>query len=223
MKIFVGNLSFDATEADVRKLFEGFGSVASVVIVMDKKGRNSRGFGFLDMPDDEQAKQAVARLNQQEFMGRPLNLEEARPKPQNAPEGSRGQRPRSLSGKEFPLQPQGAAGYQWGRRPGRPGFDSGSRYKQGRRTKSFMRRRAEAGIEGPLPERKAHDNPMRWRKKKPWQKNRPSFASKPHEGSQRSSASSEKPQGHLKPWQKSSARPKKAGFHKRKKFGAFKR
>ena len=59
MKIFVGNLSFAATEADARRLFEDFGNVDSVKIVMEKKGKKSRGFGFVEMLDDEQAQAAL--------------------------------------------------------------------------------------------------------------------------------------------------------------------
>ena len=82
MNIFVGNLSFDANEGDVKKLFEGFGNVASVVIVMrkEKKAPKSRGFGFVQMPDEQQALAAIAALNGKEFMGRVLDVNPARPK-----------------------------------------------------------------------------------------------------------------------------------------------
>ena len=82
MNIFVGNLLFDATEGDVKKLFECYGLVASVVIVMskEKKAPKSRGFGFVDMPDEQQALTAIAALNGKEFMGRVLNVDVARPK-----------------------------------------------------------------------------------------------------------------------------------------------
>jgi len=78
--MFVGNLSFDAAEADVKTLFEGFGNVSSVLIVMEKKEAKSRGFGFVEMPDDQQAGAAIAALNAKEFMGRPLNVSQARVK-----------------------------------------------------------------------------------------------------------------------------------------------
>ena len=86
MNIFAGNLSFDSTEADVKKLFEGFGNVASVAIVMEKekKAPKSRGFGFVQMPDEQQALAALAALNNKEFMGRVLNVNPARPKGQKA-------------------------------------------------------------------------------------------------------------------------------------------
>jgi len=86
MNIFVGNLLFDATEGDVKKLFEGYGFVASVVIVMskEKKAPKSRGFGFVQMPDGKQALAAIAAINGKEFMGRVLNVSPARPKGQKA-------------------------------------------------------------------------------------------------------------------------------------------
>jgi len=82
MNIFVGNLSFDANEGDIKKLFEGFGNVVSVVIVMskDKKMPKSRGFGFVQMPDEQQALAAIDVLNGKEFMGRALNVNPGRSK-----------------------------------------------------------------------------------------------------------------------------------------------
>src|SRR3989338_119472 len=86
MNIFVGNLSFEATQDDVKKLFEGFGNVTSVVIVMskEKKAPKSRGFSFVQMPDEQPALAAIAALNGKEFMGRILNVDPARPKGQKA-------------------------------------------------------------------------------------------------------------------------------------------
>ena len=74
MNIFVGNLSFEATEQDVLKLFQQFGEVLSITILMDKNGKKSRGFGFLEMADDEKAKAAIAALEGSEFMGRNINV-----------------------------------------------------------------------------------------------------------------------------------------------------
>jgi RNA recognition motif-containing protein len=79
MNIFVGNLSFSATENDVKNIFETFGTVTSVKI-KKKSGQNSRGFGFVSMPDDLQAQAAIAGLQDKEFMGRPLNISVERPK-----------------------------------------------------------------------------------------------------------------------------------------------
>lgn len=169
MNIFVGNLSFDAREADVKKLFEGFGSVASVAIVMDKKGRDSRGFGFVEMPDDQQALAAITALNSQEFMGRPLNVEAGRPKTKAGPESIKRRQVRS--GINIAVQQQHRG--EDNRRSARvkPAFEKGGRYKQGRRSRSFMERRAADGIEEPVIKRKIYNNPMRWRKiAKPRQK-----------------------------------------------------
>ena len=79
MNIFVGNLLFEATEGDVKKLFEGYGFVASVVIAMrnEKNAPRSRGFGFVQMPDEQQALAAIAALNGKEFMGRVLDVNPA--------------------------------------------------------------------------------------------------------------------------------------------------
>ena len=79
MNIFVGNLSFLATENDVKGVFEAFGAVSSVSI-KKKSGKNSRGFGFVSMPDDQQAEAAIAGLQNKEFMGRPLSVSVERPK-----------------------------------------------------------------------------------------------------------------------------------------------
>lgn len=83
MNIFVGNLAFAATGEDVRRVFEAFGLVDKVGI-KKKSGQNSRGFGFVSMPDDAQAEAAIAALEGKEFMGRPMSVTVARvkePKP----------------------------------------------------------------------------------------------------------------------------------------------
>ena len=80
MRIFVGNLSFQSSENDVKGLFETFGVVSSVNI-KKKSGKNSRGFGFVSMLDDLQAQTAIAGLQDKEFMGRSLSISAERPKP----------------------------------------------------------------------------------------------------------------------------------------------
>jgi len=77
--IFVGNLSFKATKEDVIKLFEPFGSVANVVITEGKKGR-SRGYGFVDMPNEEEKNAAITALEGKEFMWRVLSVSPVMPK-----------------------------------------------------------------------------------------------------------------------------------------------
>jgi RNA recognition motif-containing protein len=80
MNIYVGNLSFDMTEEDLRKEFEAFGKVDSVSIIKDKFTDRSRGFAFVEMASSEEGKAALAAMNGKEVKGRALNVSEARPK-----------------------------------------------------------------------------------------------------------------------------------------------
>jgi len=80
MNIYVGNLSHDTTDSDVQKAFEAFGKVTSVNLIKDKIGGQSRGFGFVEMPDNSEGQAAIAAMNGKEFMGRTLNVNEARPR-----------------------------------------------------------------------------------------------------------------------------------------------
>lgn len=80
MNIFVGNLSRELTEEELRKAFEAFGQVTSAVIIRDKYSGESKGFGFVEMPGKAQAQSAINGLNQKELKGRPLNVNEARPR-----------------------------------------------------------------------------------------------------------------------------------------------
>ncbi len=79
--IFVGNLAFTTTEDQLRNLFEQFGTVERVAILTDRETGRSRGFGFVEMPNAEDADRAINGLNGQDFMGRALIANEARPKP----------------------------------------------------------------------------------------------------------------------------------------------
>ncbi len=81
MNIYVGNLSYDATDDDLREAFESFGEVDSAKVIWDNYLDRSKGFGFVEMPNTEQAEAAIAALNEQEFMGRALRVNEARPRP----------------------------------------------------------------------------------------------------------------------------------------------
>ena len=78
--IFVGNLSFGATEDAVRSMFEAYGTVDRVSIVTDRETGRARGFGFVEMSADDAAERAIAALNGRELDGRALNINEARPK-----------------------------------------------------------------------------------------------------------------------------------------------
>lgn len=79
-KIFVGNFSFSTTEADLRQWFEPFGAVDSASVVTDRDTGRSRGFGFVEMQNNSEADAAIAALNGQDSGGRPLTVNEARPK-----------------------------------------------------------------------------------------------------------------------------------------------
>jgi RNA recognition motif-containing protein len=82
MKLFVGNFSFDVTEEDLRKAFEPFGEVFSVTVMKEKHSGESRGFGFVEMLSQREALAAKEALDGKEWMGRTLNVNEARPRPQ---------------------------------------------------------------------------------------------------------------------------------------------
>lgn len=80
MNIYVGNLPRVTTEEELRKVFEAHGEVSSVAIIKDKFSGVSRGFGFVEMPDQTAAQNAIADLNGKEMGGRKLTVNEARPK-----------------------------------------------------------------------------------------------------------------------------------------------
>jgi cold-inducible RNA-binding protein len=80
MKLYVGNLSFETTENDLQDLFEQHGTVNEVHLMMDRMTGKSRGFAFVTMNDDEQAKTAMSATNGKELNGRALKVNEARPR-----------------------------------------------------------------------------------------------------------------------------------------------
>jgi cold-inducible RNA-binding protein len=82
--IYVGNLNFDATEDQVRSMFEAYGAVDKVSIITDRDTGQSRGFAFVEMVDDESAEKAMEALNGTNLGGRNLTVNEARPKPDRA-------------------------------------------------------------------------------------------------------------------------------------------
>jgi len=79
-KLYVGNLSFDATEDELRQLFESHGAVESAKVATDRDTGRSRGFGFIEMASDSEAESAIAALNGAQVGGRALVVNEARPK-----------------------------------------------------------------------------------------------------------------------------------------------
>ena len=96
MNIYVGNLSWGLKDQDLADLFTPYGEVASAKIVMDKFTQRSKGFGFVDMPNDEQAQAAIAQLNGSEVDGRNLVVNESRPK--EGGEGGGGFKKKSFGG-----------------------------------------------------------------------------------------------------------------------------
>lgn len=80
MNIYVGNLSYDMSEEDLRNSFEDHGAVDSAKIIMDRETGRSKGFGFVEMPDDSEAQAAIQELNGAMVSGRPLRVNEAKPR-----------------------------------------------------------------------------------------------------------------------------------------------
>ncbi len=80
MNIFVAKLNFDTQESDLQSAFEAYGEVDSVKIITDKFTSKSKGFGFVEMPNDEEGKSAIGGLNDQEFDGRTIVVKLAEPR-----------------------------------------------------------------------------------------------------------------------------------------------
>jgi cold-inducible RNA-binding protein len=106
--IFVGNLSFQASESSIRSLFEQYGQVDRVSIVTDRDSGQSRGFGFVEMPNNDEGDNAINALNGAEVQGRAMNVNEARPREERSFGGGGGNR-----------GGQGRGGYSGGGRGGR--------------------------------------------------------------------------------------------------------
>lgn len=80
VNIYAGNLSFGVTESDLRTMFEVHGKVDRASLVMDRMSGGSKGFGFVEMPNDKEAKAAIAALNDKDSQGRKMTVNEAKPK-----------------------------------------------------------------------------------------------------------------------------------------------
>jgi len=119
MNIYVGNLSRETTEDDLRKAFEAFGQVESSSVIKDKFTGESRGFGFVEMPGKAEAQAAIADMNGKELMGRALNVNEARPRTERGGRGGGGG--------------GGRGGYGGGGGGGRGGYGGGG----GRQRRSY--------------------------------------------------------------------------------------
>ena len=80
MQIYVGNISYNTTEEGLNDLFSGFGNVENVKIIIDRETNRSKGFGFITMSDKSEAQKAIEELNDKEFEGRNLKVNEAKPR-----------------------------------------------------------------------------------------------------------------------------------------------
>lgn len=88
--LFVGNLSFQTTESDLRALFQPFGQITRIHMAMDRETGRARGFAFVEMTNDDEARKAIAALDGKDFEGRNIKVNEARPKTERAEPHGRG-------------------------------------------------------------------------------------------------------------------------------------
>ena len=202
MNIFVGNMSFDAKEEDIKKLFEDFGVVVSVVIVKEKNGIKSRGFGFVEMADQKQGEAAIAALNAKEFMGRPLNVSAERPKSEE--DGDRGKK------KKLPPKIEAAVQEYHGQKD----FGKDKWFSPVFRSAGGDRKRRSRRGSGQSDEKETKERPRTWNKTeersqpwkkteerpRPWRKN--ADESKPAKRIGVYSKPWRKPEGGARPWQK---------------------
>jgi cold-inducible RNA-binding protein len=89
-KLYVGNLSFGVTDSDLQTMFEPHGTVQSAQVIMDRETSRSKGFGFVEMGNDQEAQAAISALNGQEVTGRALKVNEARPREERSSRGNGG-------------------------------------------------------------------------------------------------------------------------------------
>ena len=98
MNIYVGNLAYEVTDEDLQQAFAAYGQVESAKVITDKFSGKSRGFGFVEMPTDDEAREAISKVNGTDLKGRTLNVNEARPRP---------------SGRRDDRGPRGGGGRSW--------------------------------------------------------------------------------------------------------------
>lgn len=89
MDIYVGNLAYKSTDDDLRSLFSQYGEVTSARVVTDRASGRSKGFGFVEMPDEAAAQAAIDAINGNDFQGRPLRVNKSQPKPREERGGFR--------------------------------------------------------------------------------------------------------------------------------------
>lgn len=126
MNIYVGNLSYETTEEDLKEAFKAFGEVSTINVIKDKYSDRSKGFGFVEMPNKAEAQSAIEGLNGKDLKGRSLNISEARPRTEGRRSGSSG-----FGGHGGGGGPRRGGGGS--RNSGRPGQGGGNRGGGGRR------------------------------------------------------------------------------------------
>lgn len=127
-KLFVGSLSWDTTDTSLRDFFATAGTVVSAQVIMDKYTGRSRGFGFVEMASDEEAKKAIETLNGQTLDGRAIVVNEAKPMaPRDNAGGGGGFRPRGGGGFRGGRDDRRGGGHRGGDRGGFGGDDRGGR------------------------------------------------------------------------------------------------
>ena len=154
VRLFVGNMPYGATEADLRSHFSQVGPPSQVVLPVDRETGRPRGFAFVEFQDRAVAEQAISKFNQQPFMGRPLSVSEARPREAGGGGGGGGFRPGGGGGFGGP-RPGGGGGFGGPRPMGGPGgFRPGGVPPSGPPGKNF----------GP-PKKKSNSSEKRWENK----------------------------------------------------------
>ena len=89
MNLYISNLSYNISDADLRQLFADYGEITSAKVIMDRETGRSRGFGFVELSDDELAKKAIEELNQASYDGKVIKITEARPREDRGDRGGR--------------------------------------------------------------------------------------------------------------------------------------
>ena len=89
MNLYISNLSYNISDEDLRQLFADYGEITSAKVIMDRETGRSRGFGFVELRDDELAKKAIEELNQASYDGKVINITEARPREDRGDRGGR--------------------------------------------------------------------------------------------------------------------------------------
>ena len=89
MNLYISNLSYNISDEDLRQLFADYGEITSAKVIMDRETGRSRGFGFVELSDDELAKKAIEEINQASYDGKVINITEARPREDRGDRGGR--------------------------------------------------------------------------------------------------------------------------------------